>query len=443
MNPAPRVSLLILYINIQPGAPPPPLLRPYIGHQVNQDPKPFGDKTPDCSEDPTAVQTLLERFSDLSWNIDGLPDDCLDPKDSQVPITSFVHEVLPQVTKVCCCTVLGCHESGLRLAFSMTFACRYKPCHKASKIEVEISRAWRGVRVPSTAPSAFDVSSGPSLHRENKYKFPLSQVEKVFAVDSVEEAIDNLRGRREPWAHMALQNIGEPCVEVVRIVWWARSFLRAGTQSMLTTAVSSLCSVQRRPTSLNRASDTLGLPLRAHTTFLCVRFACQHVAERSSPLSLKVVFEQVKRGGGMSLQESLDDEFSVNTHLFGMPDFEMAMQARETGVRLTTEVAPQTGTLHFTSNHFVRRPIPARYEQTALILNLVFAAIVREGHQLGKAAVWRTFLEIKSLRSSRKYPVPSRAQVVLAGLLHFPVPNTCQPGEKVVADFLNGGVGWA
>eukprot|EP00903_Cladosiphon_okamuranus_P011838 g11123.t1 len=151
--------------------------------EINQDPKPFGNKTPDCSEDPTAVQTLLERSGELSWNIDGLPDDCLDPTDSQVPITSFVHEVLPQV-------------------------------------------------------------------------------EQVFAVDSVEGAIDNLRARREPWAQMALQNI-----------------------------------------------------------------------ERSSPLSLKVIFEQVKRGGGMSLHESLDDEFSVNTHLFGLPDFEMAMQAREEGER--------------------------------------------------------------------------------------------------------------
>lgn len=39
------------------------------------------------------------------------------------------------------------------------------------------------------------------------------QVEQVFAVDSVEGAIDNLRGRSEPWAQMALQNIGKPHVE--------------------------------------------------------------------------------------------------------------------------------------------------------------------------------------------------------------------------------------
>lgn len=59
----------------------------------------------------------------------------------------------------------------------------------------------------------------------------------------------------------------------------------------------------------------------------------KHVTGRSSPLSLKVIFEQVKRGGGdTSLQECLDDEFSVNTHLFGLPDFEMAMQARDAGV---------------------------------------------------------------------------------------------------------------
>lgn len=34
----------------------------------------------------------------------------------------------------------------------------------------------------------------------------------------------------------------------------------------------------------------------------------------------------------MGLAESLNDEFSVNAHLFGLPDFEMAMQARESGV---------------------------------------------------------------------------------------------------------------
>lgn len=33
-------------------------------------------------------------------------------------------------------------------------------------------------------------------------------MEKVFAVDSVEEAIENLKGRNEPWAQVALQNIG-------------------------------------------------------------------------------------------------------------------------------------------------------------------------------------------------------------------------------------------
>lgn len=91
------------YVGVQPSAPPPPLLLPYFCEQINQDPKPFGDKTPDCSEDPTAVQTLLERSGDLSWNIDGLPDDCLDPTDTQVPITSFVQEVLPQVREVHYC----------------------------------------------------------------------------------------------------------------------------------------------------------------------------------------------------------------------------------------------------------------------------------------------------------------------------------------------------
>lgn len=68
-----------------------------LHRQINQDPKPFGDRTPDCSEDPTAVQTLVERSGDLSWNIDGLPSDCLDPTEGRIPVTSFVHEVLPQV----------------------------------------------------------------------------------------------------------------------------------------------------------------------------------------------------------------------------------------------------------------------------------------------------------------------------------------------------------
>lgn len=73
-----------------------------LHQQVNQDPKPFGDKTPDCSQDPTAVQILLERSGDLSWNVDGLPDDCLDPTEDEIPITRFVHELLPQVTHVHC-----------------------------------------------------------------------------------------------------------------------------------------------------------------------------------------------------------------------------------------------------------------------------------------------------------------------------------------------------
>ncbi|CAM9705894.1 unnamed protein product [Hapterophycus canaliculatus] len=149
--------------------------------EINQDPKPFGDETPPCMGDPTAVQTVLERSVDLSWNVDGLPADCLDPPHSQIPITSFVHEILPKV-------------------------------------------------------------------------------EQVFAVDSVEEAIDNLKGSNEPWTQTALRNI-----------------------------------------------------------------------ERSSPLSLKVIFEQIKRGGDMSLQECLDDEFSTNCHLSGSADFETAMEARESG----------------------------------------------------------------------------------------------------------------
>ena len=78
--------------------------------------------------------------------------------------------------------------------------------------------------------------------------------------------------------------------------------------------------------------------LRALESFASLRFACHNVAERSSPLSLKVIFEQVKRGGSMSLQESLDEEFIVNTSLFGLPDYEMAMRARQAGVRLDTSI---------------------------------------------------------------------------------------------------------
>ena len=40
----------------------------------------------------------------------------------------------------------------------------------------------------------------------------------------------------------------------------------------------------------------------------------------------------------MDLEQCLDDEFSVNAHLFGLPDFEMAMQARESGVRRDSHV---------------------------------------------------------------------------------------------------------
>lgn len=36
----------------------------------------------------------------------------------------------------------------------------------------------------------------------------LVQVERVFAVESVEEAIDNLKGLSDPWAKVALQNTG-------------------------------------------------------------------------------------------------------------------------------------------------------------------------------------------------------------------------------------------
>lgn len=35
----------------------------------------------------------------------------------------------------------------------------------------------------------------------------------------------------------------------------------------------------------------------------------------------------------MDLEQCLDEEFSVNSNLFGLPDFEVAMQTRESGVR--------------------------------------------------------------------------------------------------------------
>lgn len=37
-------------------------------------------------------------------------------------------------------------------------------------------------------------------------------MEQVFAVENVEEAIENLKARNEPWAQMALQNMGGLCV---------------------------------------------------------------------------------------------------------------------------------------------------------------------------------------------------------------------------------------
>lgn len=96
---------------------------------------------------------------------------------------------------------------------------------------------------------------------------------------------------------------------------------------------------------LSKYGRSLRSHLRTGMQPLCFCVTCPHVAERSSPLSLKVIFEQVKRGGGMSLQKCLDDEFSVNTHLFSLPDFEMAMQAREPGVSLKT-VANQMNYQH-------------------------------------------------------------------------------------------------
>ncbi|CAM9123392.1 unnamed protein product [Discosporangium mesarthrocarpum] len=58
---------------------------------------------------------------------------------------------------------------------------------------------------------------------------------------------------------------------------------------------------------------------------------------RSSPLSLKVVFEQIKRGKTMSLDQCLEDEYRVNSSLLSMPDFQAAMsiQCAKDGMEAT------------------------------------------------------------------------------------------------------------
>lgn len=77
----------------------------------------------------------------------------------------------------------------------------------------------------------------------------------------------------------------------------------------------------------------------------CV-YAC--ISGRSSPLSLKTIFEQVTRGATNSLEECLDDEFAVNMNLFAMDDFESAMQAHEyPEVRRAVFIAPLDVVLSF------------------------------------------------------------------------------------------------
>lgn len=69
-------------------------------YKVNHDPRPFADDTPETVGDLTAEQVLLERSSELSWNVDGLSADVFNDTKGPVPITPFVHDVLPQVSRV-------------------------------------------------------------------------------------------------------------------------------------------------------------------------------------------------------------------------------------------------------------------------------------------------------------------------------------------------------
>lgn len=62
---------------------------------------------------------------------------------------------------------------------------------------------------------------------------------------------------------------------------------------------------------------------------------------RSSPLSLKVIFEQIRRGSTLDIDKCLDDEFAVNTRLMTKPDFDQAMQART-----TSKVSSLKGFIH-------------------------------------------------------------------------------------------------
>lgn len=129
--------------------------------------------------------------------------------------------------------------------------------------------------------------------------------------------------------------------------------------------------------------------------------------ERSSPLSLKVIFEQVRRGGNANLQECLDDEFSVNTHLFGLPDFEMAMQARDGGVSEDRSGKPHSDAL--SSVVRVHNPLlQSSFSDSRLIASSPsFSSAARAGHQLGNAGVWRKFPETKSRLSSKVCTDPS------------------------------------
>lgn len=65
--------------------------------QVNQDPTPFGDQTPDTSAFPTPEQILLEQSVELSWNLDDLPGDVFNRTKDKVAITPLLHDLLPQV----------------------------------------------------------------------------------------------------------------------------------------------------------------------------------------------------------------------------------------------------------------------------------------------------------------------------------------------------------
>ncbi|CAM9106591.1 unnamed protein product, partial [Choristocarpus tenellus] len=94
---------------------------------------------------------------------------------------------------------------------------------------------------------------------QNHLHKTLPEIDDVFAVNSVEEAVNNLKSCNHVWTKVALENMA-----------------------------------------------------------------------KSSPLSLKVVFEQIKRGKNLTLSKCLEEEYNVNSRLYLMDDFKAAMKAQQT-----------------------------------------------------------------------------------------------------------------